>query len=127
MLAGGKNSRLYKRLVYDMQIAQDVRASQGSAELVSEFCITATARSGHVRRSLDSGGGWSLTTLAGAPPLHGLAWLPTRQPVVTDLWHTGAPPSDVGRNLSGPPILPLIERVSAAIEPAGRKPRRRQE
>ena len=47
VLAGGKNSRLYKRLVYDMQIAQDVRASQGSAELVSEFCITATARSGH--------------------------------------------------------------------------------
>ena len=25
MLAGGKNSRLYKRLVYDMQIAQDVQ------------------------------------------------------------------------------------------------------
>ncbi|MBE0593158.1 MAG: insulinase family protein [Gemmatimonadales bacterium] len=46
-LAGGKNARLYKRLVYDMQIAQDVRASQRSSELVSEFCITATARSGH--------------------------------------------------------------------------------
>ncbi len=25
-------------------------------------------------------------------PLHGFQWLPTRQPVVTDLWHTGAPP-----------------------------------
>ena len=25
-------------------------------------------------------------------PLHGLAWQPTRQPVVTDLWNTGAPP-----------------------------------
>jgi len=25
-------------------------------------------------------------------PLHGLKWLPTRQPVVTDLWRTGAPP-----------------------------------
>ena len=30
VLAGGKNSRLYKRLVYDMQIAQDVSAFQGS-------------------------------------------------------------------------------------------------
>jgi len=25
-------------------------------------------------------------------PLHGIRWLPTRQPVVTDLWHTPAPP-----------------------------------
>lgn len=25
-------------------------------------------------------------------PLHGFTWLPTRQPVVTDLWRTGAPP-----------------------------------
>ncbi|MEQ1850388.1 MAG: hypothetical protein ABMA01_02235, partial [Chthoniobacteraceae bacterium] len=25
-------------------------------------------------------------------PLHGIRWLPTRQPVVTDFWKTGAPP-----------------------------------
>jgi hypothetical protein len=25
-------------------------------------------------------------------PLHGITWLPTRQPVVTDLWHGGAAP-----------------------------------
>ena len=31
VLADGKNSRLYKRLVYDLQIAQDVTAYQGSA------------------------------------------------------------------------------------------------
>ena len=47
VLAGGKNSRLYKRLVYDLQIAQNVSAYQSSAELASEFCIVATARSGH--------------------------------------------------------------------------------
>jgi len=47
VLAGGKNSRLYKRLVYDLEVAQDVRASQGSAELASDFCIITTARSGH--------------------------------------------------------------------------------
>src|SRR5712671_1243704 len=47
VLAGGKNSRLFKRLVYDMQIAQDVNASQGSAQLSSSFQIVATPRPGH--------------------------------------------------------------------------------
>jgi zinc protease len=47
VLTGGKNSRLYRRLVYEMEIAQDVAAFQSSAELGSEFCIIATARSGH--------------------------------------------------------------------------------
>jgi zinc protease len=47
VLASGKNSRLYKRLVYDMQIAQDVSASQDSHQLASEFEITVTAREGH--------------------------------------------------------------------------------
>jgi len=44
VLAGGKNSRLYKRLVYDMQIAQSVSAFQGSARLASHFEIEVTAR-----------------------------------------------------------------------------------
>jgi zinc protease len=47
VLAGGKNSRLYKRLVYDEQTAQDVAAFQQSAALGSAFLITATARKGH--------------------------------------------------------------------------------
>src|SRR6266545_3620197 len=47
ILAGGKNSRLYKRLVYDMQIAQDVAAFQASAALSSEFQVIATPRPGH--------------------------------------------------------------------------------
>jgi len=46
-LAAGKTSRLYKKLVYDDQIAQDVSASQGSRELGSEFEIAATAKPGH--------------------------------------------------------------------------------
>ena len=33
VLTGGKNSRLYKRLVYDLQLAQNVSASQASAKL----------------------------------------------------------------------------------------------
>ena len=44
ILAGGKNARLYKRLVYDMQIAQDVTAYQASGTLGSQFQIVVTAR-----------------------------------------------------------------------------------
>jgi zinc protease len=44
VLAGGKNSRLYKRLVYELQIAQDVSAYQASAALDSQFQIVVTAR-----------------------------------------------------------------------------------
>jgi len=46
ILALGKNSRLYKRLVYELETAQDVSASQDSAALASTFGITVTARSG---------------------------------------------------------------------------------
>ena len=44
VLSGGKNSRLYKRLVYDMQLAQNVSANQGSARYGSRFTIVVTAR-----------------------------------------------------------------------------------
>ncbi len=47
MLAGGKNSRLYKRLVYDLQIAQNVSAYQNSQALSSYFLIRATPQPGH--------------------------------------------------------------------------------
>jgi len=47
VLASGKTSRLYKRLVYDLQIAQSVSAQQESMELGSMFEIVATARQGH--------------------------------------------------------------------------------
>ena len=47
VLASGKNSRLYKRLVYDLQVAQDVTAYQGSAALASTFQVIVTARAGH--------------------------------------------------------------------------------
>jgi zinc protease len=46
VLAGDKNSRLYKRLVYDLQIAQDVSAWQNSARLDGFFRIEATPRAG---------------------------------------------------------------------------------
>jgi zinc protease len=52
VLAGAKTSRLYKRLVYDDQIAQDISAYQGSHELASEFEIVATAKPGHTPEEL---------------------------------------------------------------------------
>jgi zinc protease len=54
VLAGGKNARLYKRLVYDMQIAQDVSAFQQSSALGSQFQIVATARTGHTAAELQT-------------------------------------------------------------------------
>jgi zinc protease len=52
VLADGKNSRLYKRLVYDTQMAQDVTAYQESAALGGAFRIVATARPGHTAAEL---------------------------------------------------------------------------
>ncbi|WP_437799610.1 M16 family metallopeptidase [Sorangium sp. So ce693] len=46
VLASGKTSRLYKKLVYDLQIAQDVFAFQQSSQLASTFQITATLKKG---------------------------------------------------------------------------------
>jgi zinc protease len=44
ILTGGKNSRLYKRLVFDLQIAQNVFAFQNSGALGSTFQIVVTAK-----------------------------------------------------------------------------------
>lgn len=46
ILAGGKNSRLYKRLVFDMQVAQDVTAYNNSTKLDGYFRIFVTPKPG---------------------------------------------------------------------------------
>lgn len=46
ILGGGKNSRLYKRLVYDLQIAQNVSCFQNSSKFSGEFYVAVTARPG---------------------------------------------------------------------------------
>src|SRR6516165_5012686 len=46
VLGGGKSSRLYKKLVYEKQIALDVQAFQQSQSLTSIFQIAVTARPG---------------------------------------------------------------------------------
>jgi len=68
ILAGGKSSRLYKKLVYDMQIAQDVNASQNSNALTSIFIIDATARPGHSAKELEAAINEELNQLRSTPP-----------------------------------------------------------
>jgi zinc protease len=57
VLARGKNSRLYKRLVYTDQIATDVGAGVGPFEIGSQFQVTATVKPGSdprvVEKALD--------------------------------------------------------------------------
>ena len=47
VLGSGKNSRLYKSLVYEKRIAKDVNVYQSSRKLGSAFFIIATANPGH--------------------------------------------------------------------------------
>jgi zinc protease len=54
LMTGGKNARLYRRLVYELQIAQDVTAFQQSQALGSVFLIIATARPGHSLEKIQS-------------------------------------------------------------------------
>ncbi len=53
ILGGGKSSRLYKKLVYEKQIALDVSASQQSLTLGSVFEIVVTARPGHTADEME--------------------------------------------------------------------------
>jgi zinc protease len=54
VLGAGKSSRLYKSLVYDRQIAQDVFAGNNSQEIAGQFQIVATARPGKTLAELES-------------------------------------------------------------------------
>ena len=53
ILADGKNSRLYKRLVYQDRIATDVDAGLGPFEIGSQFLIQATAQPGGDLRAVE--------------------------------------------------------------------------
>ncbi len=68
LLTSGKNSRLYKRLVYDLQIAQDVAAFQQSQVLGSAFYLQATARPGKTVEELQKVIDEEIDKLAAAPP-----------------------------------------------------------
>ena len=53
LLANGKTSRLYRRLVFDERIATDVSASQNSREMAGYAQLTATAAPGHTLAELE--------------------------------------------------------------------------
>ncbi|MFH1892194.1 MAG: pitrilysin family protein [Candidatus Zixiibacteriota bacterium] len=53
ILSTGKTSRLYKALVYEQEIAQNVVAYQASAELSSTFRIQVMARQGHTLEAIE--------------------------------------------------------------------------
>jgi zinc protease len=53
LLANGKTSRLYKRLVYEERIATDVSASQNSREIAGFVQLAATAAPGHTLGELE--------------------------------------------------------------------------
>ena len=54
VLADGKNSRLYKKLVYDLQVAQDVTAFQYGQRLAGMFQVIVTPRPGIAPARIDS-------------------------------------------------------------------------
>jgi zinc protease len=68
LLTGGKNARLYRRLVYDLQIAQDVNAFQQSQGLGSVFFIIATARPGQTLEKIQQVIDEELDKLRATPP-----------------------------------------------------------
>ena len=67
VLTGNKTSRLYKRLVYDMQIAEGVQAYQESRQLGSKFVVVATAQPGHTAAELRAAIDDELGRLAAGP------------------------------------------------------------
>ena len=68
ILAGGKGSRLYRSLVYDKQIAQDVSAFNNSRELAGQFQIAATAKPGVKLEELEQAIDAEIARLKTEPP-----------------------------------------------------------
>jgi zinc protease len=68
VLADGKGSRLYKSLVYDKQIAQEVAAFHNSRELAGQVAIVATAKPGKTLAELEAAINEELAKLKAQPP-----------------------------------------------------------
>ncbi len=64
ILTGAKNSRLTQRLVYEDQLASDIRAFQDSKLLDGDFTVLATARPGHALPELHQVIGEEIARLA---------------------------------------------------------------
>jgi len=68
ILGGGKSSRLYKSLVYDKQIAQQVAAFNGAREIAGQFQIVVTGKPGTTPAQLEAAVGAELARLKTEPP-----------------------------------------------------------
>ena len=68
LLGTGQSSRLYKALVYDRKIAQQVEVEQRSMRLGSEFVITALAQPGHDAAELEQAIDQQIAALIGPSP-----------------------------------------------------------
>jgi zinc protease len=68
VLSGGKSSVLYRDLVYERQLAQEVAAWVSPYELVATFMIVATAKPGVAIETLERAVLEHLERAAGAPP-----------------------------------------------------------
>jgi zinc protease len=68
VLGGDKSSRLYRKLVYERQIAQSVTASQYGQALGSVFSIEVVARPGHTLDEIQGVVDEELAALAATPP-----------------------------------------------------------
>jgi zinc protease len=68
ILGSGKSSRLYRSLVFDKKIAQDVFANQGSSALGSRLTVVATAKPGHTLDELTRAVDAEVARLRSEPP-----------------------------------------------------------
>jgi len=68
ILGEGKSSRLYRKLVYEKQIAQDVNAYQSSNTLTSMFVVQVTARADHNLEEIEKEMDTQLATLRRQAP-----------------------------------------------------------
>src|SRR5262245_9539520 len=68
ILAGGKSSRLYRSIVLEKQLAQDVSAFQRSGEIAGSFGITATAKPGVKLADLELAISTELAAIQAEPP-----------------------------------------------------------
>lgn len=68
ILGGGKASRLYKKLVYERQIAQSVQVAQSSLSLGSVFSVEVLARPGQGLGEIEALVDAELNELAARPP-----------------------------------------------------------
>ena len=68
ILAGDKTSRLYRALVHEKQIAQDVSVMQGGEEIAGAFTLAITAREGHSLAELEAAAMAEIRRIQSEPP-----------------------------------------------------------